>query len=276
MGRLGLRRIRLRGTGRWLTATLVFAAAGCSGSARGPSSPLGGHRSGPGTTASSTTTTTQTTSSVLPVVSCPTTYGVDLNTKPFVPHQLPTSTIVGGLSFYSNGRLTVLGPAGWVCSALVAADGGQSLDVYPAGEPDLSTGEVSPGTPVVQVVGEWTGHGPGAQLICPLFPASAAVTFLNGAPPCPTIPSGERIIRSTDDVVRFEDPAGLRGSGAGSGGPLVSRGAAVYPQMNPEPAGGVTVAILSCTLPPAQAGLCDGIEADFVVRNAPAYDGTTR
>ena len=73
---------------------------------------------------------------VLPVISCPTSYGVQPPPSPFVPHELPTTSVVRGLSYYSNGRITVLGPAGWACGALVAADGGQKLDVYPPGKPD--------------------------------------------------------------------------------------------------------------------------------------------
>jgi hypothetical protein len=207
--------------------------------------------------------------SVLPVVPCPTSYGVGTGARPFVPRALVAPGPVDGASFYSNGRLTVLAPAGWACSALLAADGGQRLDVYPQGQPDLSTQQAAPGALVVQVDGEWTGHGPGALLICPLFPGSPAVTFLGGSPPCAAPPPGEQVTRLTDDAVTFRDPGGVRGTGAGSGGPLVSVGAAVYPQVHPEPQGGVTVAILSCTLTAAQASLCEAIERDFLVRDPP-------
>ena len=206
---------------------------------------------------------------VLPVVPCPTTYGVQPNATPFVAHQLPAATAASGLSFYSNGRLTVLGPAGWACSALVAADGGQRLDVYQPGQPDLSTHQAPPGTAVIQVDADYTGHGPGAQLICPLFPNSPAATFLSPSLPCPAHASREHLTRLSDDVVSFEDPAGVIGAGAGSGGSLNSVGAAVYPQMNPEPEGGVTVDVLSCTLPSRNSDDCDAIEADFLVRNPP-------
>ena len=127
----------------------------------------------------------------------------------------------------------------------------------------------------MQLDTDWTGHGPGAQLICPLFPSSAAATFLGGASlPCPAAQAGEQVAHLTDDVVTFQDPVGVRGSAAGSGGPMASLGAAVYPQMRPEPQGGVTVAMLSCTLQPAQAALCQTIEADFLTRNPPVFTGT--
>jgi len=211
---------------------------------------------------------------VLPVAACPTTYGAN-NLNAFVPTELPTAETVHGLEFYSNGLLTVLGPAGWACSALVAADGAQRLDVYPSGQSDLSVTNVPPGSEVVQLDSDYTGHGPGAQLICPLFPNSPAVTFYAGALPCPTLPSTESTQRLTDDVVAFRDPSGVRGTGAGSGGPLSSVGDAVYPQVKPaEPSDGVTVSVLSCTLASDLDSLCGSIQADFLTRDAPAYSGS--
>lgn len=208
---------------------------------------------------------------VLPVVACPTTYGVSTGAHPFVAHQLPDDGVPEGVSFYSNGLLTVLAPTGWACSALVAADGSQVLDVYPKGQPDLSTHQIAPGTPVVQVVGDYTGHGPGAELICPLFPHSPAATFMGGSPPCPAVPSGESVSLLTNDVVVFRDPPGVRGTGAGSGGALASTGAAVYPQVGSRVS--VDVRLLSCTLPANQAQFCAPIQADFLVRNPPSYSG---
>lgn len=190
------------------------------------------------------------------------------------------ATTAQGLGFYSNGLLTVLAPSGWACSALVAADGGQRLDAYPAssqpaGSAPLSDSGAPPGTPVVQVDADYTGHGPGAQLVCPFFPGSPAATFLQGNPPCPSLPKGELTSPLTRDIVTFQDPPGVRGTGAGSGGSLASSGAVVYPQVGPvQPPGGVDVAVLSCTLPVDLAGLCGAIEDDFLVRQAPAYRGS--
>jgi len=238
----------------------MFALTACTGSGGSAThaTTTAGLVSAPTTGGSAVASTTREPSApaVLPVVPCSTSYGVEPSGQPFVPHQLPAATAPEGVSFYSNGRLTVLAPAGWACSALVAADGGQRLDVYEPGQADLSTQEVPAGTPVVQLDGEWTGHGPGAQLICPLFPKSPAATFLGDSLPCPAAPAAEQVTQLTDDVVAFRDTAGVRGTGAGSGGRLASTGDAVYPQMSPSPQGGVTVDLLSCTLPPALADLC--------------------
>jgi hypothetical protein len=215
---------------------------------------------------------------VLPVISCNTTYGAGSPPSPFVARQLPTQSSMRGLSFYSNGRLTVLGPTGWACTALVAADGGQKLDVYPPGKPDYASELAPKGAELVEFQGEYTGHIPGAQLVCGLFPKSAAASEVqqDGLPgsQCQA-PSGEKTTQLTPDVVAFSDPAGVSGTGTGSGGSLTSTGAAMYPQLAFGATDSVNVAVLSCTLPSKQASLCRAIEGDFLVRNPPTYIPTS-
>lgn len=211
---------------------------------------------------------------VLPVISCNTTYGAGAPPGPFVARELPTTSFQRGLTFYSNGRLTVLGPAGWACTALVAADGGQKLDVYPPGKPDYASELAPKGAELVEVQGEYTGHIPGAQLVCGLFPNSAAASEVqqDGLPgPQCQAPSGEKTTRFSPDVVAFSDPAGVAGTGTGSGGSLTSMGAAMYPQLAFGATDSVNVAVLSCTLPSKLANLCQVIEGDFLVRNPPTY-----
>ena len=258
------------------TASVGLALAACGST---PFTLRSGQTTLPsGETPSSTPATTMATNpfvTTLPVVSCPTTFGAG-SRQPFVASQLPAEVGTGGLSFYSNGLLTVLAPAGWSCRALVAADGGQRLDAYPSSESGPILTGTPAGTEVVQVEGEWTGHGPGALLICPLFPASPAATFMQNNPPCPQPPAGEARSPITADVVGFRDPPGTRGTGAGSGGSLASQGAGVYPQVgNREPAGGVDVFVLSCTLEADTARLCPAIQVDFLVRYAPSYGGAS-
>ena len=209
---------------------------------------------------------------VLPVVSCPTSYGAGNGSGPFVPLQLPTTTSTRGLRFYSNGLITVLGPRGWACGALVAADGGQSLAVYPPGKPDYSTHPAPKGAAVIEVLDDYTGHLPGAEVVCALFPRSAAALEVRtGGLPC-QVPAGERTTAVTADVVRFTDPANITGSGAASGGRLTSSGAAVYPQVR-SASSSVDVSKLSCTLPTKSASLCSGVLDDYLVRNPPSYPG---
>lgn len=220
--------------------------------------------------------TTSTTSSVavreLPVVSCDTSYADGSDKSPFVADDLATTTTAHGLSFYSNGLLTVLGPSGWTCAALVAGDGGQSLVVYPAGAPNYADVEIPKGAAVVQVLGDYTGHIPGADMVCGLFPKSAAATYIEqGGETCPTLPAGQKAKQLTPDVVTFSDSADVVGSAAGSGGSLTSTGAIVYPQLAFDDQDSVNITQLSCTLPKKLASVCSAITGDFVVRNPPSY-----
>jgi hypothetical protein len=170
--------------------------------------------------------------------------------------------------------LTVLAPSGWVCTGLVAGDGGQKLDVYPPGKPNYATQLAPKGAELVEIQGEYTGHLPGAQLVCGFFPASAAASEVqqSGLPgPSCQVPSGEKTTPLTPDVVAFTDPVRVTGTGAGSGGSLTTMGAVVYPQLSSSATDSVNVAVLSCTLPAKEAKLCRAIEGDFLVRNPPTY-----
>jgi len=224
---------------------------------------------------STTATTSSTSISELPVISCATTYGGPTPASPpFVASQLPTTTTTKGLSYYSNGLITVMGPAGWACSALVAGDGGQNLSVYPPGSPGVGNAATTTpkGSQNVSFTLEYTGHIPGADVVCSFFPKSAAAAFVQSAQQsCVGLPAGEKTSQLTPDVVTFVDPPHVAGAGEGSGGSLTSIGAAVYPQL---PFGGddsVNVEVLGCTLGGKLAQLCRPVEGDFLVRNPPAY-----
>ena len=96
--------------------------------------------------------------------------------------------------------MTVLGPSGWACSAILAGDGGEVLDVYPPGWPDYTATLVPKGTAVIQIVHQYTGHLPGAETVCALFPNSAAATEVQtGQMPCPA-PTGEQSSTLTPDI----------------------------------------------------------------------------
>ena len=225
---------------------------------------------------STTATTSSTSIGELPVISCTTTYGGETPASPpFVASQLPTTTTAKELSYYSNGLITVMGPAGWACSALVAGDGGQNLSVYPPGEPrhwqrqrprrpkDAQNVALRLSTP-------GTSQAP---MSCAASSRSRPrPAFVQSAQqPCAGLPAGEKTTQLTPDVVTFVDPPRVVGAGAGSGGTLTSIGAAVYPQL---PFGGddsVNVDVLGCTLGGKLAQLCRPIEGDFLVRNPPTY-----
>jgi hypothetical protein len=212
--------------------------------------------------------------STLPVVPCNTTFGVE-QTEPWFPRRLAVSVPSAqqrGLSFYSNGFITLLGPRGWACSALVAGDGGQALGVYPPGNPDPTMELPRPGSELVLAETDYTGHGPGEQLACGLFRSSEAHASMQNAgmlSECAPPPDREADSRLTNDIVQFDDPPGVRGSSAGSGGRLPGRGVLIYPQSPSTSPSGVNVAKLSCTLGSPMANLCPTLIGDFVARSYP-------
>jgi hypothetical protein len=111
--------------------------------------------------------------------------------------------------------------------------------------------------------------------VCAFFPHSAAAADVkNGGLPCPAM-AKEKTTSLTSDIVKYNDPVGVAGTGAGSGGALASVGAAVYPQLPFASDASVNVSELSCTLPKKSASLCSAILSDFLVRNPPSYAGST-
>jgi hypothetical protein len=58
---------------------------------------------------------------------------------PPIPAQLRavlTARAAAQLRFFSDGFVTVLAPRSWACAGLEAADGGLSLSVFPAHQPN--------------------------------------------------------------------------------------------------------------------------------------------
>src|SRR6516225_9063931 len=121
----------------------------------------------PATPARSTQSGTPTAmTSVVPVVVCRTTFGI---TPPPAPKTQPTSltlTVPGGtgaeLAIYTDdqGRMRLLAPRSWSCSAMYGADGSGGITVYPTGESvpsDWGAGwKISATSPVQAVIGSQT------------------------------------------------------------------------------------------------------------------------
>jgi len=206
------------------------------------------------------------------VVSCSVQFGVPGSAPLWSPASLPIglpARTAARVSFYSDGFVTVLAPKGWDCSGLEAADGGASLSVFPTGQANpLESSHPPLSAAGVTVRLDYTGHGPGAELVCALFPGTRAASLAASTGGCPALPHAETVQHPTPDVATFVDPAGVQGSGEPSGGRNVSRGVVIFPQLQPEP-GSVNVAQASCTLPSGSASLCGPILADFVARDLP-------
>lgn len=209
----------------------------------------------------------------VPVVACRAELGAPGAAPPRSPAKLAiavNTSDANRVRFYSDGFVTVLGPKGWSCAGLEAADGGQSLSVFPAGQGDPTKGGTLPaGAAAVTALLDYTGHGPGAELVCGLFPGTRAATLAGETGGCPPVPSREQVTRPTADVATFVDPAGVKGSGVPSGAKNTAVGVVLFPQLNPEP-GSVNVAKLTCTSPTSLSPVCDLVVADFVARDATA------
>jgi hypothetical protein len=213
----------------------------------------------------------------VPVTSCPTVSGGNQATAPRIATRLPlaaSTATAARLGFYSNGFVILLAPRGWSCRGVEAADGGRSLSVFPRGHADpLLGGHVSADTAGVTAFIDYTGHGPGALLVCSLFPQSAAAALARGITSCPAPPRREQLERPTPDVVLFRDPPGVTGTGSPSGTRNAASGLVSFPQVRPEPSS-VPVAKATCSLPPSMSALCSAIVADFLTRSVPAGPST--
>jgi hypothetical protein len=208
----------------------------------------------------------------VPVTSCPTISGGDQAAAPRIPSRLPlaaSTATAGRLAFYSDGFVILLGPRGWSCRGVDAADGSLSLSVFPRGHTDPLLGHVSADAAGITAFIDYTGHGPGALLVCSLFPQSAAAALARGITSCPAPPRREQLERPTPDVVIFRDPPGVAGTGSPSGGRNAASGLVSFPQLRPEPSS-VPVAKATCSLPPSMTALCSAIVADFLTRSLPA------
>jgi len=228
------------------------------------------------TTAAARTTTTfapaaaSTASAELPQVVCPTTYGIQPTSTPSLPSpvvQSVPSNLVDQIAVYTDaqGQMQILAPTGWACAATIGADGSSDLAAYPQGQPEPTTSGATPDTGE-QVVGGQTS----ACASClyaqttPLFTAAAsqcAVDYAGTPSVCPGPFAGESSEQIGDGIVGFLDPPGVKGSGAGSGGPYPANGVVTF---HPGTAGRSGSYIETCTLPSNRHSLCTATLDDFV------------
>jgi len=204
---------------------------------------------------------------MLPVVACPTQYGIE-NTRParypaaeavVLPAQL-----AGGFALYSDrGRLVqpVIGPRGWDCSVLVAVDGGLGVSVFPPGGSANGPTLVSASRDVA-CMGCMYGE------VCPLVPYAHAI-FGYADLPCASGRVPDEAVRwlagprsyapSGADVISFTDPPGVHGYGAASGGAYPARGLLLFSWAR----GSSNVSVISCTVAPSYAAVCPVILSYF-------------
>jgi hypothetical protein len=192
----------------------------------------------------------------VPVKACPTTYAI-----PGQHFKRPTRTTLALsakearplVAWAGGGTPIVLAPRGYACTALVGADGGVHVQLAPAGIPGASkTG------PAVDVEVEGACVSCITAVACGLFPTAAKD---NGVPCKTPRPARERVAKLLPTVRAFIDPAGVRGSGAPSGGRFAAVGAVVY-----VPDRSAFAARVTCTVETADSGSCQPIIADFLAR----------
>ncbi len=200
----------------------------------------------------------------IPVVSCPTTFGLPDETMAPVPSTMTatvSAAVAAQVAFYSNGTRTLLGPKDWHCEAAVGVDGSSSMTITPPGQAAPSG---SP-PPDHQAVTAFTGGacvGCIATMACGLFP-EAWKLFDQAGSACPTTsPAAELVTRPIPRSAIFEDPPGVAGTGDPSGGRYRALGLLVFDPGTGADGSGTdmpSVLKITCTLPDAMAQVCDEI-----------------
>jgi pimeloyl-ACP methyl ester carboxylesterase len=214
-------------------------------------------------------------SSVVPVLACPTSYGVQGTPKARYPatETVALSSDLGSqLAYYSDAARSVqpiLGPRGWACSAEIGADGSLGIAVYPRSAAANSPAEVDAHndsacvgcmySDACQLIPNVAAELHFPNVPCPAAtPPQQALTWIAGSP---------NMSNSGTDVVGFVDPPHVKGFAAPSGGPYTARGLMLYSWGQPPPPGISNVSVINCTLPSSDSQLCTAILTAFRQQN---------
>jgi hypothetical protein len=194
----------------------------------------------------------------VPVFRCATTFGF----PPGAIHLPRRLTVLGsdssdaGLTAYTNTRQYLIGPSGLQCQAILAAD--QTAQILLWTNPHAGPPRIHAHVPGLSLEYDPDCTSCQAGLACPFFGAFARSLDL----PCRggALPATERDERHGANLVLFQDPPGVAGSGDPSGGP--------------DPANGVVgihgrsgaVFRASCTLPASRHAACTTTLDDVIAR----------
>jgi hypothetical protein len=243
-----------------LSIAIPWALSSSRPQARSTTTPSTARPSAPSSTPSTLPPANTTTESVsLPVVSCPTSYGVPQSAATPLPTSM-TLTVPGNLAnqlaVYSDGigSMKLVGPRDWDCSALIGADGSTAVEVFAPGEVAPQSGGAFSPQQQEAIVGSETSACVGCREIqaCPLF-STAAADYLNDYQMnCPKArPAQESTYVLSSGVIAFEDPPGVAGDGDPSGGPYPANGVMTYYSGNDNGSW-----LDTCTLPSSDHALC--------------------
>jgi hypothetical protein len=201
------------------------------------------------------------TPTLLTVVACPSSYGVNGARTSLYPAAI--SMVLGAgnddkFALYSDSYRSiqpVLGPQGWDCSITVATDGGLLVAVFPPGQS-------AHGSDLVSAYSEPACTGCIYDDVCPLVPYAAKVmnyTYL----PCDSsrVPgqevtwlTGPRTYASRGaDIIGFTDPPGVHGYGSGSGGHYPAHGILRFSWNR---TGNPSMSVITCTVAPVYESAC--------------------
>jgi hypothetical protein len=193
----------------------------------------------------------------VPVVRCATMLGIKHHLSwPSSVAVLHSPASVRGLVAYSNSQLVLIGPAGMDCSGVIAVDGGSDLFVWQKGgrRPGQATHEAA-----LTLMIDTACIGCEASDSCPFFTAFAKKL---GFPCTSGVPAGEQVDRASSDLVLFEDPPGLYGSGWPSGGSDPANGLVGIQTSGRNS----SVYRSTCTLPQSQHAVCTVSLNDVISR----------
>lgn len=237
--------------GRWVVGVVVALALLAAGFLLGHSADDGGDGGGTGVAAQSQSAGF----AVLAVERCPTEMTIELDPVQVARRlTVPLSAgLEGELSAYASSAGSVLvGPRNWKCRATMGVDGTQQIGLVP---PDSERAAWFAGAGDAAVLETIVPACAGciSSMICAFFPQEEVAQAYAEYERCPAVPEGEEVSYLSRSTVTFVDPAGVKGTGVGSGGSLASTGAVVY---RGEEQGSRR---LSCTLPGEIADLCPAV-----------------
>ena len=203
----------------------------------------------------------------LPLNICTKSVGVSSDTPANLPATVQVDIAKGfstQLAFYSDneGVIEVLAPSGWTCTAVIGADGSSSVTVSPAGQSDVSSGALTPGSTAEEINASQTSACVGCResLACPLF-VNAANDYLHDfQKACPSSrPTSELVTKTNGHIVEIEDPPGVHGDADPSGGAYPAMGVMTYfDDLNSDGSWTET-----CVLPPTDTSMCRAIIGNF-------------